>query len=164
MKIIKDEFIKSEIRKTRHLNTRKIAFPNTIHSVGILANDLQSFEQASDHLKVYFGENLKIDGYHGSILGYENEISSHDFSISGKPNEKILGFLSQNFDFIIVPTLKLSPYLLYLLVNSSCGFKIGFYSNENKEYLDLMIESQSKETETTIQQLLENFLKVKSAC
>ncbi|MCH7409412.1 hypothetical protein MM239_08405 [Belliella sp. DSM 111904] len=164
MKVIKDQFIKSSILKRKRSKSESIEIPSSINNIGVLVDDQVSFNGTLDSLKKYFKNNVDISGHYLGEKEDELGVSIGDFSLFGKPNEKILKFLSQKFDFIIVPTLKLSPYLLYLLVNSSCGFKVGFYSEENKDFLDLMIESKSKETETTIQQLLDNLLKVKSAC
>jgi hypothetical protein len=67
-------------------------------------------------------------------------------------------------DFILVPTLKLNPYLRYLLLANQSGFNIGFFSEENKHYLDLMLQIEDIDLEKNIQNLIDYLNKIKEAC
>ncbi|SNS16001.1 hypothetical protein SAMN06295967_104120 [Belliella buryatensis] len=164
MNFIKKYFIQRQNKaKLRDTVTDK-PFPKKVASIGILAENLDDVEIIKEQVKNIFGKQIEIYSLFYSKSEVENGISEKDFSLFGKPNDKINGFLSKNLDFILTPSLNLDPYLLYLLLHASAKFKIGFFSPENKDLLDLMLSKDDKNIEANSQKLLEYFIKIKAAC
>jgi hypothetical protein len=50
-----------------------------------------------------------------------------------------------------------------LLLNPS-GFKMGFLSEENSPYLDLMIKKEGEDLRANLEKLLKYFGKIKTTC
>jgi hypothetical protein len=82
----------------------------------------------------------------------------------GLPTEYFNAFKSEKMDFILVPSLQLNAYLRYLLLANESSFKIGFFSPENKPYLDLMLDHEEGELHSNVHHLLDYLKKIKEAC
>ncbi|MCH7415385.1 hypothetical protein MM213_17935 [Belliella sp. R4-6] len=164
MEILKRQFITRGFKKKIHLKRENPAFPEVVRSVGILTNTQEELLESKEVIFNMFGKSVEVSGFYNSKNDIDNGISSQDFSLWGKPNTKVKSFLEKKTDFILVPTLNLSPYLLYLLLHSKSASKIGFYSPQNRSYLDLMLNNEDKNLKENIQDLLDYFIKVKEAC
>ncbi|MCH7398118.1 hypothetical protein MM236_08970 [Belliella sp. DSM 107340] len=164
MDIIKRHYVKRSYRKHNFTKNEKLSFPEKISSIGILASTQVEFVTCKDKLESVFGESVEISGFYDSSRDMEHGISSRDFNLWGKPNARIERFLEKKTDFILVPTLNLNPYLLYLLLHSKTAIKIGFHSSENRKYLDLMLDYKDNNLKESIQDLLDYYIKIKEAC
>ncbi len=162
--MIRKYFVERQNKKLLAEAKSQLSFPQEIRRIAVIADNQTAFDQVSLAIQSYYGKQVMISGLFFSKEEQENGISAKDFSLFGKPNEKINGFLSEKFDFILTPSLQLNPYLLYLLLHSSETFKIGFFSPENKILLDLMLDQESKDLGNNIQDLLDYLSKIKAAC
>lgn len=164
MNIIKRHYLKRSFKKQIFPKKEKLTFPEKISSIGILASTQEEFLTSKENLHSVFGESVEISGFYDSGTDLELGISSRDFNLWGKPNARIESFLEKKTDFILVPTLNLNPYLLYLLLHSKTAIKIGFHSSENRKYLDLMLDYKNNNLKESIQDLLDYYIKIKKAC
>lgn len=164
MEFIKNYFIKKHIQRISTSKTDKIIIPNEISSIAVIANTEEELKSCEERLAVCFGETVEISIYHFSKTDEEIGISSKDFSLFGQPKERIKRFLEKKVDFILAPSLNLNPYLLYLLLHSKTGLRVGFWSTENKDFLDLMLDQKENSLKENIQNLLDYFIKIKAAC
>ncbi|MFN3800597.1 DUF6913 domain-containing protein [Belliella pelovolcani] len=164
MNFIKKYFIQRQNKAKLRETVNDKPFPKNVAAIGILAQNLNDVEIIEEQIRNFFGNQIEIYSLFYSKLENENGISEKDFGLFGKPNEKINGFLSKNLDFILTPSLNLDPYLVYLLLHATAQFKIGFFSPENKDLLDLMLSKDEKDLKVNSQKLLEYFIKIKAAC
>ncbi|AFL85649.1 hypothetical protein Belba_3135 [Belliella baltica DSM 15883] len=164
MELIKSYFIKNHLQKISKTKQDKIIIPNEISSIAIIANTEEELKSCEESLAVNFGESVEISIYYFSKKDEEFGISSKDFNLFGQPKERIKRFLEKKVDFILTPSLNLNPYLLYLLLHSKTGLRVGFWSLENKEFLDLMLDQKENSLKENIQNLLDYLIKIKAAC
>lgn len=164
MEFVKKYFIKKKIQRTSTSLARKIIIPNEITSIAIIANTEEELRDCEEMIAVNFGKAVKILTYHFSKTDLETGISSKDFNLFGQPNERIERFLEEKVNFILAPSLNLNPYLLYLLIHSKTDLKVGFWSTENKNFLDLMLDQKENSLKRNIQNLLDYLIKIKAAC
>ncbi|GAB2607423.1 DUF6913 domain-containing protein [Belliella aquatica] len=164
MEFVKKYFIKKKIQRTSTSLARKIIIPNEITSIAIIANTEEELRDCEEMIAVNFGKAVKILTYYFSKTDLETGISSKDFNLFGQPNERIERFLEEKVNFILAPSLNLNPYLLYLLIHSKTDLKVGFWSTENKNFLDLMLDQKENSLKRNIQNLLDYLIKIKAAC
>lgn len=164
MEFVKKYFIKKKIQRTSTSLARKIIIPNDITSIAIIANTEEELRDCEEMIAVNFGKAVKILTYYFSKTDLETGISSKDFNLFGQPNERIERFLEEKVNFILAPSLNLNPYLLYLLIHSKTDLKVGFWSTENKNFLDLMLDQKENSLKRNIQNLLDYLIKIKAAC
>jgi hypothetical protein len=159
MKWVKDLIIEKQLdKKTAKLKPREILVPREIKSVGILTNTQEEYYTCKEVLRSLFQYKVKIIGYfflnENRKEGTPKEAVNHkQFSVLGHPSDYFNEFKEEKFDCILIPTINLSPYLLSLLSLNNHGFRMGFYSSDQQQYVDLMI---MKENETALDaQILE---------
>jgi hypothetical protein len=152
MKWVKDLMLEKQLTKNSvNIKPREIIVPKKMKSVGILSNTQEEFYTCKEVLRSLYQYNVKILGYYfldsDKKEGSPNEEINHkNFTISGKPTSYFNEFINEEFDCILIPTINLNPYLLYLLSLSNHGFRIGFYSEDQRPQIDLMIEKKSNVT------------------
>lgn len=164
MEFIKKYFVRKQIQKVLAAKTNHIHIPNNINSISIIANTEEELKDCEEKIESNFGKFIKISTYYNSQTDLKIGISSKDFNLFGHPNERIKRFLEEKVDFILVASLNLNPYLLYLLLHSKSNLKVGFWSKENKDFLDLMLAQKENKNKENIQNLLDYLIKIKAAC
>lgn len=164
MEFVKKYFVKKQIRKISISKTKKIIIPNDVNSISIIANTEEELKDGEEKIASNFGKSVKISTFYFSKTDLDLGISSKDFNLFGQPNERIKRFLEEKVDFILTPSLNLNPYLLYLLLHSNTDLKVGFWSTENKDFLDLMLDQKENNLKENIQNLLDYLIKIKAAC
>jgi hypothetical protein len=164
MEFVKKYFIKKQIHRTLASHAKKITIPNDVTSISIIANTEEELKDCEEKIESNFGKSVKISTYYFSKTDLDIGISSKDFNLLGQPNERIKRFLEEKVNFILTPSLNLNPYLLYLLIHSKTDLKVGFWSPENKIFLDLMLAQKGNSLKENIQNLLDYLIKIKAAC
>jgi hypothetical protein len=166
MKWLKDKLIEWQLEKLlKSLPKREVRIPDQFRCIGILANSEEDFLVTKELLRDLWGYKVRIIG-----LFYSEEesrmleaVSYKNFTWFALPSDYFNEFLLEKMDFILIPSLKLNPYLRYLLLQNQTGFTVGLYSEENKPYLDLMMNGQSDDLKTNVHHLIEYLKKIKEA-
>ncbi len=167
MKWIKDKLIEWQLdQKLKEKSTLAVKIPEQLKCIGILANSETDFLQTKEIIRNIWQYQIRIIGlfYSEEPSRHIEAFSSKEFTIWGLPSEYFNAFKSENMDFILVPSLQLNAYLRYLLLSNESGFKIGFYTSENKPYLDLMLGQEDDDLTSNILSLLDYLKKIKEAC
>lgn len=167
MKWIKDKLIEYQLNeKLKTSESQEVKIPEQLRCIGVLANSESDFIQTKEIIRNIWQYQIRIIGlfYSEEPSRHIEAFSSKHFSIWGLPTEYFNAFKSEKMDFILVPSLELNPYLRYLLLSNESGFKIGFYSSENKPFLDLMLGQEDEDLPSNILNLLEYLKKIKEAC
>ena len=166
MKWIKDKMIVWQLEKA--IKTKKetdVSFPTNPKRVGILASNKEEFIEAKEILRKIWGFHIRIIGGYFSEEDSDVEaISPVHFSNWGLPTDYFNEFLEEKLDFILVPTLHLSPYLRYLLLANKSRFKMGFFSKENSIFLDFMIKQEGEKLSPNLEKLMAYSKKIKEKC
>jgi hypothetical protein len=72
-------------------------------------------------------------------------ITLKDLSFNLRPkNAFVKDFLEEEYDVLVDFNIKKHPVLIYLTALSHANFKIGLYDEEMKDYLDFMIQTDTK--------------------
>jgi hypothetical protein len=147
-------------------DTKKIHIPEELKHVGIIANSAEEYSISKEFIRNKWGYKTRITGLYYNEREPESieAFSFKHFNLFGKPSDYFNEFCSEKMDFILVPSLKLNPYLRYLLLSNQSAFNIGFYSEENRPYLDLMLKIDEIDLENNIQNLINYLNKIKEAC
>jgi hypothetical protein len=167
MKWIKEIAVQRRLKnRLSNPESKKIFIPEEFKHIGIIAGSADEFTKSKDFIRKKWGYKIRITGLFYNEKEPESvEAFSHKhFSLFGQPSDYFNAFCTEKMDFILVPTLKLNPYLRYLLLANQSGFNIGFFSEENKHYLDLMLQIEDIDLEKNIQNLINYLNKIKEAC
>jgi hypothetical protein len=167
MKWLKENAIQRRLRKRLiHPGTKKIHIPEEFKHIGILANSPEEYIISKEYLRNKWGYKIRITGlfYDEKAPDSVEAFSHKHFNFLGYPSDYFNEFCSEKMDFILVPSLKLNPYLRYLLLINTSGFNIGFYSEGNKPFLDLMLKIEENDLEKNIESLIKYLKKIKEAC
>jgi len=167
MKWLKEIAVQRRLRKRLlYLGTKKIHIPEEFKHIGILANSSEEYKISKEYLRNKWGYKIRITGLFYNEKAPESvEAFSHKhFNILGQASDYFNEFCTEKMDFILVPSLQLNPYLRYLLLINRSGFNIGFYSEENKPFLDLMLKIEENDLENNIENLINYLNKIKEAC
>jgi hypothetical protein len=166
MNWIKDKLIAYQLTKAlRKPRLRDIGMPQKPKTAGIFAATQEEFEEAKKLIRDKWGFQIRIEGgYYADTHDAVESISPQKFSIWGLPSDYFNSLLEEKLDFILVPSLNLNPYLRYLLLLNPSGFKMGFLSEENSPYLDLMIKKEGEDLRANLEKLLKYFGKIKTTC
>jgi hypothetical protein len=166
MKWIKDKMIVWQLeRAIKSKKKTEVHFPTNPRRVGILASSKEEFIETKEVLRKIWGFHIRIIGGYFSEEDSDVEaISPVHFSTWGLPTDYFNEFLEENLDFILVPTLHLSPYLRYLLLANNSKFKMGFFSKENSVLLDFMIKNEGEVLNPNLEKLMAYFKKIKETC
>lgn len=156
MKWIREYFIKKALMKKNKKGVNKeILVPDKIKKVTVIADNLEDLEMVFEVLKDSFGQEVALKGifYDEKSLD-ERAFGFKDFSLFGKPGEKVTNFLSEKQDLIIFTSELLNNFTLYLLHQMPEPYTIGFYSKELKPYLDLMLNKEVKDIKAGTEHLI----------
>jgi hypothetical protein len=167
MKWLKEIAVQRRLRKRLlYLGTKKIYIPEEFKHIGILANSSEEYKISKEYLRNKWGYKIRITGLFYNEKAPESvEAFSHKhFNFLGQASDYFNEFCTEKMDFILVPSLQLNPYLRYLLLINRSGFNIGFYSEENKPFLDLMLKIEENDLENNIENLINYLNKIKEAC
>ncbi|MFD2202879.1 DUF6913 domain-containing protein [Shivajiella indica] len=167
MKWLKEIAVQKRLNnRLLHQNLKQLHIPDEFRHIGILANSAEDFRITKEFIRNKWGYKIRITGLYFDDKEPDSiEAFSHKhFNIIGQPSHYFNEFCSEKMDFILVPSLKLNPYLRYLLLANNSGFNIGFYSKENRPFLDLMLEIEEKNLEYNIENLINYLNKIKAAC
>lgn len=156
MKWIKEYFIKKTLNRKKDLSGKKdLMQPRDIKTICVLAQTKDEIKQINEVIASSLGENIRIQSwYFDEKENDEQSISYKDFTLFGKPREKINQFLSLSPDLIIFTFEKLNYLTLYLLHLKPEPYSIGFYSEELKPYLDIMLNKEGKDIRSGMELLL----------
>lgn len=167
IRFLKEQLVSRKVKKLlRSQKKVDMVFPIEIRHVGILAASEEEFEQSKELIRQNWGLKVRITGlfYTDEVAKKAGGFSYREFSLWGEPSDFFLGFLEEKMDFILIPALKLNAYLRYLLLTKQSSFRLGFYSEENKPYLDLMVEPEDEDPSKNIALLITYLNKIQSAC
>lgn len=155
MKWITEHFINRALKKKRIRRNDKPVFTRGIKSIGIVAPSQQELKETVAVIKSHFDQNIQVNGIFYSETTQEEEAFSYrDFSLFGKPKEKINKFLSKKPQVLIATSGKLNSFSLYVLYLNPEPYSLGFYTEDIKEYLDLMLTNESAETTENMEHLM----------
>lgn len=167
MKWLKDRLVKRRVEKLLlHYEKRAVDIPEKIKTIGILASSEVEFEAIKGHIRNIWGYKVRIGGYYYSdkkemsIDGFNH---SH-FNLNGSPSDYFNAFLEEDWNLLFVPSLKLNNYIRYLLLLKKSRLSMGFFSEDTKPFLDLMLEYEEKDIHENIQYLIHYLNKIKKAC
>ena len=166
IRFLKEQVLSRKVKKLlRSQKKRDLVFPREIRHVGILAGSEEEFDEAKEQVRKVWGFKVRITGlFYAEEGGKSGGFSSREFNQWGEPSDFFLGFLEEKMDFLLIPTLKLNAYLRYLLLTKHSSFSLGFYSEENKPFLDLMVEPEGEDPSQNIALLITYLNKIQSAC
>ena len=170
MKWLKKKMVQKQVdAKLKKLGKRTAQLPEQIKSIGLLAASETDFEQTKEYLRNLWGYKVSISGFFfeeekNQSVPQVSAVSAHHFTILGGHKSHLDAFVNEKLDIILVPSLHLNPYLRYLLLSNPTGFRLGFYSEENSPFLDLMLAQDSDDLNENIQHLINYLNKIKEAC
>ena len=170
MKWIKDQLVNWQLRKLLKKvskESQEVKIRSNIQTIGILASSLEEYEEAKASIRTQWGLKVRIIAYFYTPEKVElNEGINHThFTWSGLPSAYFNEFLDEPLDFILVSASKLNPYMRYLLLRKQASFKVGFFSEESKPYLDLMLAfDPNKRLSENLNLVIQYLLKIKQAC
>lgn len=166
MNWIKDKLIDYQLKKALgKARRREIAMPRKPKTAGIFAATQEEFEEAKKLIREKWGFQIRIEGgFFADKHEAVESISPQQFSLFGLPSEYFNSLMEEKLDFILVPSLNLNSYLRYLLLLNPSGFKMGFLSDDNSPYLDLMIKKEGEDLRGNLEKLMKYFGKIKTTC
>lgn len=151
MKWIREYFVKNALEKPKKKKAQKsILFHiENIKTIAILGNNKDEIDQISEVIHRDLNKEIKIMGtYYDEKSEDQQAFSYKDFTLFGKPGEKLNQLLSLRPDLIIFTSEKLNYFTLYLLQLQSASYSMGFFSEELKPYLDLMLSEEEKDIQS----------------
>lgn len=156
MRWIREYFIKKALNSRKGKSDKKIQLQNkNIKTVGIIANNQKEIESISEIVHSDLDQDIQIFGwYYDEKSVDEHAFSYKDFTLFGKPTEKLNQFLSLKPDLIIFTFEKLNYFTLYLLHLKPESYSMGFYSEELKPFLDLMLNNEEKDIKSGTELLI----------
>ena len=123
-------------------------------------------DKQKHHAVKDFIKKLEIDGKHVQILEYlPDKKDNYEFKFDFFTQKDVsfwgnisaasaIQFSDSPFDYLFCIDLTPNPLILHLLARSKAKCRVGIFSDENRAYLDFMIESVN-----TYQALLDNIYK-----
>lgn len=156
MRWIKEYFIKNALEKKKSEATLKTALILAqVEQIFIIAQNLVELEEVTAVVKKTFSQNVQVSGiFYDEKSTDDRSFSFKDFTIFGKPEQKIKNYLSLQADLIIFTSEKVNYFTLYLLCLKPIPYAIGFYSEPLKPHLDLMLNKEGKDIQTATEQLI----------
>ncbi|MCC5935801.1 MAG: hypothetical protein JJU34_00840 [Lunatimonas sp.] len=156
MKWIREHFIKKALGKPRKSSIKK-NIPNyqDIQTVCLIGQHPGELEEVNGLLKEALGNHLIIHPYFYDEKSEDpRSFSYKDFSLFGKPEQKLREFLTLRPDLIIFTPEKENFFSIYLLHLQPQPYAIGFYSERLRPYLDLMLDKEGKDIRSATEQLI----------
>ncbi|SHM91436.1 hypothetical protein SAMN04488057_104351 [Cyclobacterium lianum] len=151
MKWIREYFVKNALEKPKKKNAQKsiLLHIENIKTIGILGNNKEEIEKITAVIHEELNEGIEVLGnYYDEKSVDEQAFSYKDFTLFGKPGEKLNHLLSLRPDLIIFTSEKLNYFTLYLLQLQATSYSMGFFSEELKPYLDLMLNKEEKDIQS----------------
>ncbi|HSI78146.1 MAG TPA: hypothetical protein VK957_19770 [Lunatimonas sp.] len=155
MRWIKEYFIKNALEKKNPDADQKetLVLEQVVH-ICIISQNYQELEEVTSYVNRAFTRGVQVSGiYYDEKSSDERAFSYKDFSLLGKPEQKIKNYLSLQPDLIIFTSEKANYFTQYLLYLKPKPYAIGFYSEPLKPYLDLMLNKEGKDIQTATEQL-----------
>jgi hypothetical protein len=156
MKWITEYFIREELKKTpKKQYKNSLQTVGRINTISLIAPSLIEINETEAILKAEFGQKLQVTGlFYGEGTTAKEAFSYKDFSLFGKPKEKINKFLTYKSDVIIASSEKLNIFSLYLLYLSQQSYSIGYYEESHKPFLDLMLTKEDRNPQENMEHLI----------
>lgn len=156
MKWIVEYFIKKALKKgPKQPAGKKVRLNGEIKSISIIAPSLVELNETEDMLKLEFSDKIHISGlFYGEDSEAKNSFSYKDFSLFGKPNERLAKFLAAKPEVILASSEKLNSFCLYLLYLNPQPYSIGFYQESHQPYLDLMLTKEDTDAKENMRHLI----------
>jgi|GEM_PF-1088879 len=167
MKWLKDWMVNKKVNKLNLQNrSKKVVIPEKIKTIGILASSEVEFEALKAHIRNIWGYKVRVGGY---FFSEKKELpvdgfSYVNFNLNGTASDYFSAFLEEEWDLLFLPSINLNDYLRFLLLQNKSKFSIGFYSEDTKPYLDLMVAYEAKDIHENIQNLINYLNKIKETC
>lgn len=155
MRWIKEYFIKNALEKNNPDASKKgkLVLEQVDH-ICIIAQNYQELEEVTVFVNRAFNRSVQVSGIFYDETSLDDRAFCHkDFSLFGKPQQKVKNFLSLRPDLIIFTFEKINFFAQYLLYLKPKPYAIGFYSEPLKPYLDLMLNKEGKDIQTATEQL-----------
>jgi hypothetical protein len=155
MRWIKEYFIKNALRKKNpDAGLKETLVLDHVDHICIIAQNYQELAEVTSFVNRAFNRSVEISGMFYDEKSTDDRAFCHkDFSLFGKPEQKIKNYLSLKPDLIIFTSEKVNYFTQYLLYLKPKPYAIGFYSEPLKPYLDLMLNKEGKELQTATEQL-----------
>jgi len=160
MRWIKEYFIKNALeKKNPNASLKETLVVDDVVNICIIAQNYQELEEVTSFVARAFNRSVQISGIFYDEKSTDVRAFCHkDFSLFGKPEQKIKNYLSLQPDLIIFTSEKVNYFTKYLLYLKPNPYAIGFYTEPLKPYLDLMLNKEGKDILTATEQLF-NYLK-----
>ena len=155
MKWITEHFVNRALKNKRTKRKDRAVLNGGIKSIGVIAHSQQELKETIEVIKSTFDQNIEVTGiFYSEEPDGEDAFSYRDFSIFGKPKEKIIKFLAFKPEIMIATSGRLNSFSLYVLYLNPEPYSLGFYAENIKEYLDLMLANESAETSENMGNLI----------
>ncbi|MEX0884493.1 MAG: hypothetical protein WDZ72_13570 [Cyclobacteriaceae bacterium] len=156
MKWVKEYFIKKALDSKKENTGNNNPMENkNIKTVGIIAKSKEEIEDIIEVVHSDLSEDIQVYGWYYDENNVDEQSFSHkDFTLFGKPGEKLNQFLSLQPDLIIFTFERLNYFTLYLLHLKPESYRMGFYSEEIKPFLDLMLNNEEKDIKSGTELLI----------
>lgn len=156
MKWIREHFIKKALAEpTQRPDKKNIPNYQNIRKVCLIGQNRNELDAMTAQLLELLGDHLLIQGFFYEEKSEDpSSFSFKDFSLFGKPEQKLTEFLSLDPDLIIFTPEKENVFPIYLLHLKPEPYAIGFYSEPLKPYLDLMLDKEGKDIQSATEQLI----------
>ncbi|WP_339711537.1 DUF6913 domain-containing protein [Cyclobacterium amurskyense] len=151
MKWIREYYVKSILENPKKKLTQKSILLNTanIKTISIIASSKKEIEVIKEVVHSDLGNEITVMGnYYDEKSVDEQAFSYKDFTLFGKPREKLIQLLSLTPDLIIFTPERLNYFTLFLLQLQSTSYSMGFYNKETEPYLDLMLNNEEKDIQS----------------
>ncbi|WP_339925085.1 hypothetical protein [uncultured Cyclobacterium sp.] len=151
MKWIREYYIKSTLENPKKKLTQKSIVLKTtnIKTISIIASNKKEIEAITEIIHSDLGIDIMVVGnYYDEKSVDEQAFSYKDFTLFGKPREKLIQMLSLTPDLIIFTPQSLNYFTLFLLQLQSASYSMGFYNEETEPYLDLMLNNEENDIQS----------------
>ncbi|GEO22504.1 DUF6913 domain-containing protein [Cyclobacterium qasimii] len=151
MKWIREYYVKSTLENPKKKLTQKSIVLKTtnIKTISIIASNKKEIEAITEIVHSDLGIDITVMGnYYDEKSVDEQAFSYKDFTLFGKPREKLIQMLSLTPDLIIFTPERLNYFTLFLLQLQSASYSMGFYNEETEPYLDLMLNNEENDIQS----------------
>lgn len=154
MKWIKKYFIKKALKKRSSPKKSPLSLLS-VKQVGVIAASLVELNETTAIVVKMLGSEIEVAGFfYGEGSDAKEAFSHKDFSLTGKPRNKIAEFVQNKADLIITSSGKLNIFSLYLLYLNPKSYSVGFYDESHTPYLDLMLAKEDMDQNENVENLV----------
>lgn len=115
--------------------------PETYHLVKKYVKHLKEQEGIRQIMALGFVDEKELHADYNSKLEFDF-FCKKDLTKLYRPHGTIIkNFIEEDYDIVIELTNEIIVPLRYMLIKSRAKFKVGFYSEENEPYFDMMINT-----------------------